>query len=124
MEREKAQIHDFKDLIVWQKSFELTRLVYKATYLLPKSEQFGLISQIQRAAVSIPSNIAEGCNRNHKNEYIQFLGIAIGSAAELETQLLLCKSIYPNSVDPAVLSLLNEVQRMLRTLVRNLRSQS
>lgn len=82
-------IQSFRDLTVWQKSFELTQAIYKITAQLPKEEKFGLSSQLQRSATSIPSNIAEGYCRNNRGEYLQFIGIARGSAAELETQLLL-----------------------------------
>ena len=81
-------IESFKDLIVWQKSMSLVKEVYVITSNFPKSEIYGLTSQMRRAAVSIPSNIAEGKKRKTKNDYVQFLRIANGSAAELETQLL------------------------------------
>lgn len=87
-------LNSYKDLIVWQKSYELVKLVYSLTSDLPNNEQFGLVSQMRRCAISIPSNIAEGQQRNNVKEYRQFLGIAQGSAAELETQLLLCRDLY------------------------------
>lgn len=83
-----------KELIVWQKSMELAEEVYKITSKLPKAETYGISSQMQRAAVAIPSNIAEGAKRSHTLEYIQFLSIANGSAAELETQLILSKKLF------------------------------
>jgi four helix bundle protein len=83
----------FKDLIVWQKAYLLTLEIYKISTLFPKEERFGLSSQIRRAAVSIVSNIAEGYARNHSKEYRQFLAMAYGSLAELETQLLLVKDL-------------------------------
>jgi four helix bundle protein len=86
-------INSFKDLIVWQKSMELVEKVYKITESFPTKEQFGLISQMRRAAVSIPSNIAEGYGRNSTGSYIQFLSIARGSLLELETQLELSKRL-------------------------------
>lgn len=79
----------YKDLIVWKKSFGLAVDVYKITAHFPKSELYGVISQMRRAAFSIPANIAEGQSRNHEKEFVQFLSIASGSAAELETFLLL-----------------------------------
>lgn len=112
-------INSYKDLTVWQKSFELTRLVYLLAKQLPRDEQYGLVSQMQRCAVSIPSNIAEGNQRNNLREYRQFIGISKGSAAELETQLLLCDSIYKLGVDRE-LAILNEVQKMLGALSRSL----
>ena len=112
----------YKDLIVWQKSYTLCTEVYNVTKLLPKDEQFGLTSQIRRCAVSIPSNIAEGQQRNNKREFVQFLGIAKGSLAELETQLSLANDIYGLEVT-AHLTLANEIQRMLNTLVKNIRQE-
>lgn len=113
-----------KDLIVWQKSIELVEKIYKITNELPKSELFGLISQMQRSAVSIPSNIAEGAKREHKTEYIQFLSIANGSASELETQLILTTKLYPKlkiQIE-TVLELLEEILKMLYSLMRSLRN--
>ena len=112
-------INSYKDLIVWQKSFTLVKNVYKLTALLPKNEIYALSSQIQRCAISIPSNIAEGQQRNNVKEYRHFIGIAKGSAAELETQLLLVSEIYGNNCDEQI-SLLNEVQKMLGVLAKKL----
>src|SRR3989338_10214555 len=86
-------VKSFKDLIVWQKSIELCTLVYQVTKKYPKDELYGIVSQIRRSCVAIPSNIAEGQTRGHKQEYIQFLRIAYASGAELETQLLVSKNI-------------------------------
>lgn len=113
-------VNSYKDLIVWQKSFALVKDVYSLTKHLPKSEQYGLSSQLQRCSVSIPSNIAEGQQRNNLPEYRQFLGIAKGSAAELETQLLLVKEVYSLNTDE-ILKLNTEVQKMLISLHRNLK---
>ena len=95
---------------------DLTEEIYKLSKKLPRSEQYGLTSQIQRSAVSIPSNIAEGCQRNNRKEYKQFCGIAYGSAAELETQLILVFKLYDLESKKAT-ALLDEVQRMLRQLI-------
>ncbi len=84
---EKGKINSYKDLEVYKKGYALSIDIYKATEGFPRSEQFGLVSQMRRAAVSIPSNIAEGYRRNHRNEYIRFLRISLGSIAELETQV-------------------------------------
>jgi four helix bundle protein len=81
--------HNFKELLVWQKSMDLAVFAYQLTGFFPKEEKFGLISQIQRCAVSIPSNIAEGCGRVSKKEFQHFISIAMGSAFELETQTIL-----------------------------------
>ena len=83
----------FRDLKVWQRGMDLTVLCYQLTKGFPKKEMYGLISQIQRAAVSIPSNIAEGQQRQHTKEFIQFLSIASGSLAELETHLELAERL-------------------------------
>jgi len=83
-----------KDLKVWQKGIELVEWVYNFTKQLPSSEQFGLTSQLRRAAVSVPTNIAEGAARNHQKEFIQFCYISLGSLAEIETLLVLSKNIY------------------------------
>lgn len=112
-----------KDLTVWQKSMDLVGLVYKITNNLPKSELFGLSSQMQRAAIAIPSNIAEGAKRGHKLEYIQFLRVANGSAAELETQLILGYRLYPEvktEIQKAIL-LLEEILKMLHALISTLK---
>ena len=82
-----------KDLEVWKQSMDLVALIYKTTDLFPKSEQFGLSQQMRRAAVSIPSNIAEGAARKGNKEFIQFVSIALGSLAELETQLLISERL-------------------------------
>ena len=110
---------DFKKLVVWEKSMQLTRLVYDITKKLPDDERFGLISQMRRCAVSIPSNVAEGSKRKSDKDYAQFLSIAAGSAAELETQLILAQDMYDVLVDE-VLQLLHEVQKMLEAFIRKL----
>ncbi|GAB3659526.1 four helix bundle protein [Echinicola sediminis] len=82
-------MHRYKELHVWKKSIDLAVEIYSVTENLPKQEKFGLISQINRAAVSIASNIAEGAGRNSKGEFDQFLGYSLGSAFELDTQLII-----------------------------------
>ena len=82
-------VRSYRELKVWQKGIELVEMVYRLTQSFPRSETFGCASQMQRAAISIPSNIAEGQGRQHTGEFRQFLHTAIGSAAELDTQLLL-----------------------------------
>lgn len=116
-------VQSYRDLTVWKKSFELSKQVYLLTQQLPKSEQFGLSSQLQRCAVSIPGNIAEGNQRNNTKEFIQFLGIARGSVAELETQLLLIRDIYGLKVDQE-LEVLLEIQRMINALIKSLRAKT
>lgn len=116
----------FRELTVWQKSFQLVVLIYKTTNNFPSSELYGLTSQIRRAAVSIPSNIAEGQSRGHILEYIQFLMIAKGSAAELETQLLLAKELnYIKEIDfKQALDILVEVEKMLERLIYVLKTKT
>jgi len=80
-------------LVVWQKSFDLTKQIYLVTEKLPRNEQFCLSSQMRRSVVSIPSNIAEGYARKHRQEYSQFIKIAFGSGAELETQIIITKRL-------------------------------
>lgn len=109
----------YKRLIVWQKSVELVKLVYFLTRKFPKSEQFGLVSQMRRSAVSIPSNIAEGFGRKSQKELKQFYSISYGSALELETQLIISKDLKLVSGSLLLQSekLLIEVIKMLYTLV-------
>lgn len=82
-----------KDLEVWQKSIDLVTNVYKLTYNFPNEEKYGLVSQLRRSAVSIPSNIAEGAARQTNKKYIQFLYVSLGSLMELDTQLIISKNI-------------------------------
>ncbi len=109
----------YKDLIVWQKSIELVVAVYRLTEKFPKEEIFGLTSQIQRATVSIPSNIAEGKMRGGNIEFKRFLLIAFASGAELETQLLISKKLPKTAkLDyNKAESLLGEVMKMLNKLI-------
>jgi four helix bundle protein len=113
----------FKSLIVWQRAIELSVAIYKATAKFPASEQFGLTNQLRRASVSVASNIAEGYGKASKGEYLQFLGHARGSNCELQTQLVIAKSVGMGSL--AMLEhaaeLSNEVARMLVALMRQLR---
>src|ERR1035437_5481636 len=82
-------MHNFRELKIWQEAMKIAKTSYKLTKLFPSSETYGLTSQINRAAVSIPSNIAEGAGRNSNKEFTQFLNISIGSCFELETQIML-----------------------------------
>src|SRR4030042_1837369 len=93
MEQKGYKSRSYRDLEVWKLSIDLVKKVYQITHNFPASEKFGLINQIRRAAVSIPSNIAEGQGRNSTKEFKQFLAISLGSVAELETQLIIAKEI-------------------------------
>jgi len=114
--------YTYKNLIVWQKSIELVKEVYIATRQFPKEEIYGLTSQMRRAAISIPSNIAEGRLRGSDKEMRKFLLIAFGSGGELETQIEIAKSLSEtSSIDyTKVESILTEVMKMLNVLVDNL----
>ncbi len=118
------KLDSYKNLIVWQKSIDLVEKIYLLADQFPKSEIYGLSSQIQRAAVSIPSNIAEGQQRNNLKEYIQFLSIASGSVAELETQIIIAKRIYSKFDYFQVNSLIIEIQKMLNVLIRKLKDRN
>jgi len=110
----------FKSLIVWRKSMVLADVIFHLTKRFPKDELYGLTSQMRRASVSIPSNIAEGSRRLSKKDYSQFLRIASGSAVELETQLLLASKWYPTISDTDALSLVIEIEKMLSAMLRKL----
>ncbi len=112
----------YRDLIVWQKSMDLVIEIYKLTENFPKTEQYGIISQMRRAAVSIPSNIAEGRRRGSKKEFKQFLVIAYGSGAELETQIEITKRLNYANIEKYrnIDLLLLEVMRMLNKLSSSL----
>lgn len=111
----------YKDLIVWQKSIKLVVLVYEFTKALPTSEAYGLVSQMRRCAVSIPSNIAEGSKRKTKKDFQQFLSIASGSGAELETQLVISEQLGLGNMGkiPEIRVLLDEILRMLYSLLKS-----
>jgi four helix bundle protein len=114
-----TKITSYKDLQVWQRSMSLVETIYRITATLPNSEQWGLVSQMRRAAVSVPSNIAEGYGRNATGEYRHHLSIARGSLLELDTQILLCKRLnllQAIEIDP-VLKEIDELSAMLASLI-------
>ncbi len=113
-------IESFKQLIVWQKSIELVKVVYGITKKFPTAELYGITSQMRRAAISIPSNIAEGKKRKTKKDFVQFLRIADGSAAELETQIIISKDLYQSIDFSRAEELLTEIQKMLITMIYKL----
>jgi len=117
-------VNSYKDLTVWQKSYDVVIKVYGLTRSFPKEEAYGLTSQIRRAAVAIPSNIAEGHTRGHRGEFIQFLNIAFASGAELETQIEIAKRLpFGKKLDfKKVDDLLDEVMRMLNKMTSSLRT--
>jgi len=113
-------LKSYKELIVWQKSIQLVKEIYRLTNNFPKSETYGLSSQMQRAVISIPSNIAEGYSRKNLKEYIHFLHISYGSSAELETQLIIAKDLYPKFSYDISESFLEEVSKMLNVMISKL----
>jgi len=118
-------LKNYKELQVWQKAYQLCVAIYKRTNTFPKEERYGITSQIRRAAVSIPSNIAEGYGRKTTKEYIQALYIAYGSVCELETQILLSNDLgYINAEDLEQLQKsLGDIERMLKGLIKSLENK-
>ena len=116
-------IRSYRDLVVWQKAMELVAEIYRLTRAFPADEMFGLVSQLRRAAVSIPSNIAEGYGRTSTGEYKQFLGHARGSLWEVETQILIAQKLgYLGEQDTErLLSLATETGRILHGLLSSLK---
>ena len=115
-------VNSYRDLQVWQRAMELVAEIYRVTKLLPKTELYTLSDQMRRAAISIPSNIAEGQARNSTKEFTNFLSIAKGSNAELQTQCLICiqLSYISGNEMQAALALSDEIGKMLNVLIRNL----
>ena len=119
---EKTRASSYKDLLVWQKAFGLVKEVYVLTGQFPANEKYGLVAQMRRAAVSVPSNIAEGQTRHSTREFILFVSHAEGSAAELETQLLISAELGYCGDGKArqLLDTVTEVRKMLGSLRRSL----
>ena len=118
-----SDILSYKDLQVWQKSMELAEAIYRLTAKLPQVEQWGLVSQMRRAAISIPSNIAEGYGRQATGEYRHHLAISRGSLLELETQILLCEKLgYLQAADVReIKGDIQQISKMLGSLINKLR---
>jgi len=118
----KMKVKDYKDLKVWQKGIEIVDKIYSITATFPKEELYGLVTQMRKSSVSIPSNIAEGFVRNHPKEYRQFLYISLGSCAELDTQLIISnRRNYITKKDLDELSEdINHESRMLVNLINKL----
>ena len=115
---------NFKQLKIWQKGFEISTRMYQLVAHFPTDEKFGLTSQLTRAAVSIPSNIAEGSSRSSEKDYIRFLEIALGSCFEVETQLLIAQSTYnfQNDLFLAIFKLIDEEQKMIISFIKRLKT--
>lgn len=109
------KVHNFRELKVWQKGMELSKNIYQITCTFPTEEKYGLKSQIQRSAISIPSNIAEGYGRTGNNELKHFLSISLGSAFELETQVILANEFrYTDKNNfELIINQIQEIQKML-----------
>lgn len=120
-----STMHHLQNLIIWEKSMELAKSTYNLTINLPETEKFGLMTQMRRSAISIPSNIAEGAGRNSNKEFKHFLGIANGSVFELQTQLLLAKNlslIQKMEADPLI-DICTELQKMIYSFRNNLNNK-
>lgn len=117
-------MRNYKELKIWERSYNLTLSGYKLLEEVTSEEKFGITSQLKRSLVSIPSNIAEGASRPSDNDFLRFLDIALGSAFEAETQLMLLKDL--NLVKTNISTLLdeiNEIQKMIASFIRNLRTK-
>lgn len=119
-------VKSYRDLRVWEKAMDLVVECYRLTHALPKTETYGLATQIQRAAVSIPANIAEGHGREHLGDYLHHLSVANGSLMELQTHLLICARLPFLSEEQLkpVLSLTDDLSRMLAGLTRKLKERA
>lgn len=119
------RIRDYKNLLVWKKAMDLVVEIYNITKLLPKEETYCISDQLRRSAVSVPSNIAEGQSRNSVKEFIQFLAIARGSLAELETQLIICERVNMITINDIIKAqdLSSEVGKMINGLISKLNLQ-
>lgn len=119
---EKKITQSYRDLIVWQKGIDLVKKIYLITQKFPEEEKYGLVSQMRRAAISIPSNIAEGQARRTTGEFIQFISIAEGSTAELDTQIIVGIELnyIPKEQVQDIFALLSEIKKMLNALRRKL----
>ena len=116
-----TQVKSYKDLVVWQKALDLVEMVYDVTKRFPREELYGLTSQLRRAAVSVPSNIAEGHSRDSTAEFRHFLSIAAGSLAEMETQLLI--AVRLNYIEPKTLQKLLENQVEISKMIKALKNK-
>jgi four helix bundle protein len=115
-------VKDYRDLIVWQKAMDLVERIYRASGAFPREEIYGLTSQIRRAAVSVPSNVAEGNGRNTTRDYVHFLGMAYGSAKEVETQVLIAERLHyiDSSRSDELVNATTEVARLISGLLNAL----
>ena len=117
-----TSVRSYRDLKIWQKGIELAKMVYALTRKFPKYETYGLADQLRRSAVSVPSNIAEGQARQHTGEFRQFLYMALGSLAEVDTQIVIAleMSYITDEEAGAIQSLIIELQKMIHALIARL----
>ena len=117
-----SKIKSLEDLEIWNEGLSLVEKIYAVTQKFPKEEIYGLSSQLRRAAVSIPSNVAEGFRRYHNKEYKQFLYVTLGSCAELETQITIAKELkyIEQDIEVAILEKLDHICRMISNLIKKL----
>lgn len=122
MTTQAAPLSSYRELGVWRKGIDLVEAVYRLTRTFPPEERYGLVSQMQRAAVSVPANIAEGYGRVHRGDYVHHLSVARGSLLELETHLTIAVRIHLATQEQAdeACALLEEVSKMLRSLIASL----
>jgi len=120
------KIKSFKDLAIWQRSIKLVEDIYKVTKAFPREDLYGLTNQLRRAAVSIPSNTAEGFARNHSKEYKQFLFVSLGSCAELSTQLIIAERLGYLRCEKSntLLDEIEQISKMTMSLIKKLNSDN
>jgi len=126
MEKEgkQAKIKTHKDLEIWNLGIELVQVLYRITNSFPKDEIYGLAAQMRRAAVSVPSNISEGAARNSRKEFIQFLYIALGSLAELETQIIISHKLKYTDDEAILLEIVEKLRRKLINFIKYLKGKN
>ncbi len=115
---------DYKELDAWKESMKLVKLVYEITQNFPDEEKYGLVSQLRRASVSIPSNIAEGCSRSSNKEYKRFVEISLGSILELETQLIIATQLNMIQKENFIFNKLENTIKIIHGLIRFLKKNS
>lgn len=115
---------NIQDLQIWQKSVDLVERIYKITAQFPNEEKFGLVAQMRRSAISIPSNISEGYGRKSSGEFLQFLGIARGSLCELETQIIIAKKIKFLKDNENLLNMISEIHKMIHSFSEKIKSNN
>jgi len=118
------KVNTHHDLDVWKRSISYVTKIYELTETFPSEERFGLISQIRRSAISIPSNVAEGAARRSDKEFLQFLYISLGSVAELETQLIISNNLKFVESSDQLFSELNEIKKMTLGLIKYVKSKT